>query len=104
MKKSITKIILVCISLACLIGCASAFTDVKIQHAIDSGQIQIGSSMYEVSSAIGEPVFFCKKKTIKEDTTYEIWDYSSGRCLGSNWAHSYVLIFKDGYLHEISQY
>jgi hypothetical protein len=89
-----------------LTGCAvmdavgTLYNDVKINKAVQTGQIQIGATKEDIAQVTEYPVPFCKKTKTTAGGYYEMWDFASKPC-GYNWNHSYVLIFKNNYLSEI---
>ena len=80
-------------------GCIG-FHDTAINKGIQSRNIYIGASKYEVESAIKKPLNICIKTKTTANGYYEMWDYASDLC-GVNFSQNYILIFKDDILTEI---
>lgn len=81
-------------------GGGSFFKDQAINQGMQTGQIRLGASKASVASVTGYPMSFCTQSRIKEDGTYEMWDFATKNC-ASNLSASYVLIFKNDSLIEI---
>ena len=85
----------------CLLSCASVMTDNKIENALNSNQIRLGSTKEDVSDAGIEPAYHgCVKHKRTEEGLLELWDFSTDICT-ANTSNDYALVFRDGVLIEI---
>ena len=83
-----------------LFACGHLFSDTTIEKGMNSGQIRIGASKNEVAAVTGYPITLCIKARLKEDGSYEMWDFATKNC-AINLMNGYALIFRDDQLIEI---
>ena len=78
-------------------------SDSKIEQAINSKQIQLGSTKEEVSKAGVKPLYYgCVKHKRTNEDLLELWDFSTRLC-SNNINNKYAFFFKDGELIEIRE-
>jgi len=76
-------------------------TDKKIENALNSNQIRLGSTKEDVSDAGIEPAYYgCVKHKRTQEGLFELWDFSKDICT-ANTSNDYALVFRDGALIEI---
>ena len=85
----------------CLLSCVAVMTDNKIENALNSNQIRLGSTKEDVSDAGIEPEYHgCVKHKRTEEGLFELWDFSKDICSAYT-TNDYALVFQDGVLIEI---
>lgn len=78
-------------------------SDNKIQDAINSNKIRIGSTKEEVGEAGIEPAYYgCVKHKRTQEGLLELWNFSNDMC-NSMTNNNYALLFRDGVLVEIRE-
>lgn len=93
--------LLLMIGFYCLLSCTTVMTDNKIENAVNSNQIHVGSTKEEVSNAGNEPAYYgCVKHKSTKEGLLELWDFSQDMC-SANTSNDYALVFQDGVLIEI---